>query len=232
MRRTMILASALLFATAGTALASHPGPRDMGRVQGLAHELERAAEHVHRQVERERHHFDRPEELAFRSLHRFADEARHFHRQTERFFQDPIHTERDFRDVVAAYVDAVRRLDTLHGTFHAERDFHLAGRLVVELDRYYGYLGGHGWVHYRGRYGYRGSRDGWRGYDRRGGRADGTYGAPSRGRGHYQSRGRAHEGHGDGRYDRERDDDRGHRSRDRDDDRDDDRRGAWRTRPH
>lgn len=261
MRRAFILGTILLLGTATAAIASHPGPREMRRVRALAHDLERAAERVHHRAERQRHHFDRREESAFRSLHRLADESRHFHRQTERFFRNPTHTKRDFRDVVRAYVHSVRRLDDLHGTFGVERDFQRVGNLVIELDRYYGFLDHHRRDRYRGRYGHRFWRHG--GFDRglrfghRGFRGRGHH--RGRGRGHLKDRGRGHHGHGDPgwrrdhrrsrdhgydrdrkRYDedrrrrnlRDRDDRRRGDSRDLDRDRREDRRGARDTRPN
>lgn len=140
MRRTLIIVSVLLVGSAPTAFASHPGAHQMSRVRDIAHELDRAAQHVHRQAERSQHHFDRAEQAAFRSLHRLADQADHFHRQTERFFQRPSHTERDFLNVVRLYLDAASRLDDLHGSLHVESDFRQVSRLVYDIDRYYGFL--------------------------------------------------------------------------------------------
>lgn len=171
MRRALIAGTVFFLGAATTAVAEHPDPRDMARIRALAHRLDEAAASTHHQAERDRHHFDRREERAFQALHRLAEEARHFHRQTERFFGRPAHTERDFRDVVKAYVAAARRLDDLHGSLHIERDFERAGRLVVAIDRSYGFLDHSRYGHYgsaRGGYGYRGLEPGYRGpYDDR-----------------------------------------------------------------
>ncbi|MDX1632530.1 MAG: hypothetical protein R3234_11745 [Thermoanaerobaculia bacterium] len=234
MRKHLVVGAILLLAGTGTALAYHPTPREMGRVRALAHDLERIAERAHRLAERQRHHFDRREESALRALHRLADESRHFHRQAERFFQNPVHTARDFRDVAGAWVRTARRLDHLHGAFVVEREIHRIGRLVLEIDRYYGVLDHHRMRrhHYRGRYWHRpGHHDRFdRGPEPPGHQCRGRGHRRGRGFGHRKGRGHGHWRHGDRRWrraphrygtqdaerQRDRDEDDRRRFRDRD----------------
>lgn len=135
--RTFFVTSAIFLLSAGTLFAAHPQPYEMARIQAVAHELEEAARHVHRQAERRRHHFDRAEAYAFERLHELDRRARHFHRQVERYRQDPYHTERDYFALREAYWRAADSVRALHGDRHVRRDFDRVSYLVRVLDGYY-----------------------------------------------------------------------------------------------
>lgn len=139
MTKTRILIAPLLLLLPAVAGASHPESREMARVQVLAHELERAARHVHRAAERGAHHGDYMEERGLRRLHELEDRARHFHRQVERYVQNPYHTEADFRALVRAYYRAQEGIGWLHAYRHILRDFRRVDSLMEELLFYYDY---------------------------------------------------------------------------------------------
>lgn len=156
------LLGALLATTA--AWASHPTPSQMERVQILAHELEDAARHVHRDAERSAHHYTRAENHALRKLHKLEARARHFHREVERYYQDPYHTERDFERLLDAFHEARYAMHHLHAFRHTRRDFHRVERLMHRLTDYYGgYDSGHRYDRHR----YDGHRYDRHRYDRR-----------------------------------------------------------------
>ncbi len=138
MKTTHLLTGAALLLAPAVSVASHPERSEMARVQILAHELEEAARHVHRQAERRAHH-GWWEERGLRRLHDLEGEARHFHRQVERYRQNPYHTEADFRRLVASYRRAEEAVHGMHGDRHVERDFYRVARLMDELLALYGY---------------------------------------------------------------------------------------------
>ncbi|MDX1645416.1 MAG: hypothetical protein R3244_13765, partial [Thermoanaerobaculia bacterium] len=135
--RTLLVTSVLFLSSAGGLFASHPRPYEMERIRAVAHELEEAARHVHREAERRRHHYDRAEAHAFARLHELERRARHFHRQVERYRQNPYHTERDFLQLRGAYFRAAEVLPALHGDRHVRRDFERVRYLMHLLDEYY-----------------------------------------------------------------------------------------------
>lgn len=148
----LILAFAVALLAAPAAWASHPRADQMETVKLLAHRVEDAARHVHREAEERAHHGDREEEEALKALHRLENRARHFHREVERYYGDPGHTEHDFYRLLDAYEDALYAFPHLHGERHVRRDFDRLRRAMDELVRFYGVRGydGHGY----GRRGY------------------------------------------------------------------------------
>ena len=148
----IILATSLLVAL--PAAASHPGNDDMEKVQRLAHEVARAARHLHRNAEAEAHHFSRRESYALEHLHSLDEAARHFHAQVERYYQDPRRTEGDFRRLHAAYSEAVDTFHVLHSYDHLDRDLRSVRRPMERMAAYYGYgyRNGHGSREGHGRY--------------------------------------------------------------------------------
>lgn len=132
----IILAASLIVAL--PAAARHPGYDDMEEVKRLAHEVDRAARHLHRSAEAEAHHFDRRESYALEHLHFLEDAARHFHAEVERYYRDPRHTERDFHRLYAAYRDAVDTFGFLHAYDHLYRDLRRVERPMERLAAYYG----------------------------------------------------------------------------------------------
>lgn len=116
------------------------------RIQYLAHDLEEAAHHAHESAEAYAHHGGRRERRALGALHRLDRQARHFHKQVERYHGSPRHTEQDYCGLVRAYHEAQRAMRGLHIFEHVYRDFHRVEVLVDELAYYY-----EGRGHYRGR---------------------------------------------------------------------------------
>lgn len=143
--RTVLVGVFAALALTAAAAASHPELDRMDRVRYLAHEIEQAARHVHKQAERDAHHFTRAEDRALASLHHLDKKARHFHREVERHHRDPYHTEADFRALVDAFSDARYQLSHLHAYRHVRQDFHRVEVLMGELVGYYGYGPGHGY---------------------------------------------------------------------------------------
>ncbi len=173
-RKTMTgaaIVGALFLLATSAAWAEHKdhrrnrGDRWDGRIRSVAHELEAAARQVHRSAERSRHHFDRAEEATLRDLHYLDDRARHFHRQVERYYRDPYHTERDFLALREAYFRAAESMHYLHSLRHVERDFYRVSQLMRELDLFYPRLI-HGGYYDRDHGHGRRDRRGW--YDRHG----------------------------------------------------------------
>lgn len=118
-----------LFALAGLAAATwadHPDRQQMEQVRAAADQLERAAHHVH---ERAGHH-------GGRALDALDKRAKHFHRQVERYRNDPSHTERDFQSLADAYY---KELDELHHMDqHVRDDFRDVEAHMHTLMDYYG----------------------------------------------------------------------------------------------
>ncbi len=112
------------------------GPERDERLVQLAHELERAAHHVHGRAGRSAHHRDRREARALRALHRLEERARHLHRQVEQG-RSAAHTSVDFDRVRSAFHRAEVRLYGLHANRHVERDFDRVARAVRSLERTY-----------------------------------------------------------------------------------------------
>lgn len=112
------------------------------RVKQIAHEVEEAARHVHREAERQAHHGDSNERRALADLHGLEQAADHFHSQVERYRQDPYHTEQDYYRLNSAYDQARATIHYAHAYEHVLQDFRRVGNLIQELRRYY--RGDHG----------------------------------------------------------------------------------------
>ncbi len=135
------------------ALANHPQSNRFERVRLLAHELEEAAKHVHHQAEESAHHLSDPEEHALQRLHDLEKKAAHFHNEVEEDYQNPRHTEKDFRKLVETYYRALGAMNYLHSYNHIYRDFERVSDLMQQLMRLYG---GYGYSYGHGYYGGRG----------------------------------------------------------------------------
>lgn len=117
---------------------SRPGGRwRWENVKPLAHEVDQAAEHVHREAERQAHHGDYWEQRALSDLHALAEAAEHFHTQVERYRQDPGHTRSDFYKLLSACRRAESSFDNAHAFHHVREDFHRVRRLIGELEDAY-----------------------------------------------------------------------------------------------
>lgn len=136
--------------------ANHPTTREMERVKVLAHELEDAAHHVHVAAERSAHHSSRAESYALGRLHTLDLRARQFHREVERRYRAPYHTEAEFVRLFQAFNDARYALRYLHAVHHVRGDFERVERLVYGLTDYYD--GDGFWRRYGGHQRYPGSR--------------------------------------------------------------------------
>lgn len=93
--------------------------------------------HVHKSAEAYAHHGGKRERRALKALHRLDRQARHFHEQVERYYQDPYHTEEDYRRLMRAYHEARRAMRGLHAFEHIYDDFYHVEELIHELAYYY-----------------------------------------------------------------------------------------------
>ncbi len=134
--KTTILIVAAFLGLAATAQARHPDLGQPDRMKDLAHELQEAVHHVHETAEEYAHHYG--ESHALKALHRLDRQARHFHRRIERYYQDPHHTEKDYRKLVRDYHRARRAMRHLHTYEHVYDDFHRVEVLLGDLAYYYG----------------------------------------------------------------------------------------------
>jgi hypothetical protein len=137
----LVLALGALPASANPSHGARIGPPEAARPRGgrlaeLAHQLERAAHHVHERAERIAHHRDRRERRALRALHALDVQARHFHEQVERG-RSAAHVSHDFAALRRAFGNAVARIHGLHTTTHVRRDFDHVAEVMGGLVRVY-----------------------------------------------------------------------------------------------
>ena len=111
---------------AGAAWADHPQREQMEQVKAAAHQLERAAHHVRESAG----HHGSP------ALGALEKGAKHFHRQVERYRDDPAHTERDFQALADGYYHAQGELH--HMDRHVQDDFRDVESHMHTLMDYYG----------------------------------------------------------------------------------------------
>lgn len=136
--RHALIALIALFGVASAANADHRRDRyDRDyrgeRLQVLAHELERRAERLYVLAERQAHHNDHAEARALDRLYEFKREARHFHREVEKFRRDPYHVDSDFRELHRAYVRALGAVDRLHAYREVRREADRVSDVMFEL---------------------------------------------------------------------------------------------------
>ncbi len=155
MNRALIPTTALLF----TALLAAPQARaehsysGLEAVRAIAHDLEDATRDLYYAARHERHHFDRRERHALDDLYRLNNRARHFHREIERHYRDPYHTESDFRELRLAADHVLRGRRDLHPTPVVDHQLRRVAELMARLDAYYAEYTGWGRYdpHWRGR---------------------------------------------------------------------------------
>jgi hypothetical protein len=177
MKRFLLLSAPLALLASGALAAAPQSYRDDSyrggsrgdRYRGdavveIAHELELAARDLPRSAEAASHHGDRREERLLRSLHQLETRARHFHREVERYRQDPYHAAGDFRVLWDTFDSAAQTLHGGHVFRGIERKFTRVEYLVDQLAEVYGYGSHHD------------SYDGHDRYQRRGGWDDGGRG--------------------------------------------------------
>ena len=117
--RTLIVGAAVL----GLASLASAGQRDRfagdrAHLLHLAHEVEEIAASVHHTAEGTAHHPSRGERQALRRLHELNKEARHFHRQAERYRPSSRHLGTDFSKLARRFCraqDAMHHLHALRG---------------------------------------------------------------------------------------------------------------------
>lgn len=124
--RKRLLTIVAVAGLAGVAWADHPERQQMEEVKAAAHQLERATHHVR---ENAGHH-------GGRALNTLENRAKHFHRQAERYRNDPRHTEQDFQAVADAYYLALDELH--HMDRHVRDDFRDVDAHMHTLMDYYG----------------------------------------------------------------------------------------------
>ena len=124
-------------------------------VRGLAHELEDATRDLYYAARHERHHYDGRERHALEDLYRLKDRARHFHREIERHYRDPYHTEADYLELRRAVEHTIWGRHDLHPYPSVERHLVRVDRLMEQLDAYYAeYTGYRRWDDHDRRYGH------------------------------------------------------------------------------
>ncbi len=133
--KTTILIVAAFLGLAATAQARHTDLGQPDRMKDLAHQLQEAVHHAHETAEEYAHHYG--ESRALKALHRLDRRARHFHRQVERYYQNPHHTEKDYRKLVRDFRKARRAMQRLHTYEHVYDDFHRVEVLIGDLAYYY-----------------------------------------------------------------------------------------------
>ncbi len=116
-------------------------------VRAIAHELERATRDLYEAARHERHHYDRRERHALDDLSRLKDRARHFHREVERHYRDPYHTEADFLELRAAVDHVIRGRRDLHPYPAVDSRLRRVHELMARLDAYYAEYTGYGRRH-------------------------------------------------------------------------------------
>ena len=108
-----------------------------GDVRSLAHQIDELADSIHRRAEERAHHGTLEERQALRDLHTLSETATHFHSQVESWWQDPNHTQEDYRNLVNAYEAARWSFERLHTFWDIKYDFQRLGELVNQLRSYY-----------------------------------------------------------------------------------------------
>ena len=117
-----------------------PRARGWVSIREIAHDLDRAAEHVYRQARSETRFgpfvfLSGNQRRAVDRLDGFKDAAEHFHKQIERRHDSPTHTLDDFEKVAERYERAARRMH--HLSSHIQQEFYRAGLLIEELAHLY-----------------------------------------------------------------------------------------------
>ncbi len=134
MKTTLLIVAAFL-GLAATAQARHSDLGQTDRIKNLAHQLQKAAHHAHEAAEEYAHHYG--ESRVLKTLHRLDRQARHFHRQVERYYQNPHHTQKDYRKLVRDIRKARRAMRRLHTYEHVYDDFDRVEVLMDDLAYYY-----------------------------------------------------------------------------------------------
>ena len=158
--RTLIIGAAVL-ALASIASAGQRGRYvdDRVHMRQLAHELEATAASVHHTAEGTAHHPSRGERQALRRLHELNREARHFHRQVERYRSSSRHLRSDFGKLARRFRRAESALHDLHAVGPVRRDLRRIAYLMDEISVVWRFGGKPGRRHARlGAYGKPGRR--------------------------------------------------------------------------
>lgn len=134
--KKMLLATLAVMALTAAAWAHPPELGQMRRVKTAAHDLERAARHVHESAGHRGRAFDD-----------LQKKARHFHRQVEKYQREPAHTEGDFSALADAYFHSLEQVHHMGG--HVRDDFRSVEANMHALMDFYG--GRDYWRQRRGR---------------------------------------------------------------------------------
>jgi hypothetical protein len=132
--RALIIGAAVL----GLASNASAGQRDRyagdrAHMLQLAHELEAATASVHHTAEGTAHHPSRGEHQALRRLHELNREARHFHRQAERYRPSRRHLHNDFGKLARRLWRAATAMHDLHALRPVRRDLRRIAYLMDEI---------------------------------------------------------------------------------------------------
>ena len=146
--RALIVGAAVL----GLASIASAGQRDRyagdyRHLSHLAHQLEVTAAGAHHTAEETAHHRSRGERKALKRLHELNKEARHFHRQVERYRPSSRHFQNDFGKLARRFCRAEDAMHDLHALRPVRRDMQRIAFLLDEISAVGRFGGGWGRRH-------------------------------------------------------------------------------------
>jgi len=118
-------------------LASHSESDELYRIERLSRELKEVTEHVHKSARYYADSHDYGERDALRALYRLREAADQYQCSVEESYGDFYETERSYRKLHYAFVDAREAFHDLYRYEHLTYDFRRVGSLVDQLERYY-----------------------------------------------------------------------------------------------
>jgi len=127
----------------------YSGPRSYRLLLAAAHEMDDAANYVHRQFDRNNRRPDPNEAAVSARLGELAESARHFHREVASYRGDPRHQQADFERLVRAYDRASDAMRYTSERPYLDQGMERIGRQIdrtagmygmrlTEIDRYRG----------------------------------------------------------------------------------------------
>jgi len=116
-----------------------PRPDQMGRVATLSRGIDQIADQLHERAERNNRRPNRYFARVLGDLHDLSNAASHFRAEVESYRRDPRHTRDDFRGLMTAYDAVYLSLRDIDPRSYIDRDMERIGRLLAQLDDYYGY---------------------------------------------------------------------------------------------
>lgn len=127
----------LFAALAPPVRADHPRPEQMDVVRDLARRVHFDAALLVQSARQQRHHFSENEDEAIRSFQYLSETADHFYNQVSRYYQEPGHTEGDYRELRQAYRQARPYFHLIHGTEPVQNAINRLQQSMGSLIGYY-----------------------------------------------------------------------------------------------